>query len=142
MSQHVEWMNAASPVSIAAPGEFEDGNGTLNDETAIVLGFDDVIVIEGTKESLLSLSNRVRGLVLNDSTSIPRPGHVFDGRIVVASCYMDDDTWLMILLNPEPSYFSVVTVEDGQTTLNPRRDDKWDNIVHATRHYIESGGDA
>lgn len=63
MSQHVEWMNADCIVTIALPGEVNDSNGNANEKPALVLGFDDLMVIEGTKHQLLTTLARATALV-------------------------------------------------------------------------------
>lgn len=65
MSQHVEWLDAAQPfVSIVpTPGEFEDSYGTPNDKPVLLLGFDDLVAIEGTKEELSALLTLAQRLV-------------------------------------------------------------------------------
>jgi hypothetical protein len=50
-------------VSIAEPGAFEDGYGTANDRHAMLLGGDDIVVIEGTSAELTILAERIIALL-------------------------------------------------------------------------------
>lgn len=73
------------------------------------------------------------------NANVPRTAADEVERIVVASCYTSDDECLLLLLNPEPPYFTVAEVE-----LSPRRcvcATAFENINQAVDHYAQSGGD-
>jgi hypothetical protein len=64
MGMHVEWVDAATThVSRLEPGEMEDAYGSVNERPALVLHFDDAVVIEGTRAELEALVARMRDLL-------------------------------------------------------------------------------
>lgn len=77
---------------------------------------------------------------------IPLPWQYYDGAVVVASCWQNDDpatgalTATLLLLHPDPEHYSVVEVA--------REHDEWErtyavafpNIIPATEHYSDQIG--
>ena len=89
-----------------------------------------------------------------DGLNLPMPGDVHDGNIVIASVWGTDsfdgglghDLSLatLMLLNPEPPFFSVVQIvarDDGLGWTDIIEFGREENIVHATRLYEQCGGD-
>jgi hypothetical protein len=67
VSQHVEWMDAKDCfMQFATSGDFEDSHGTKNERPVLVLGFDDLIAVEGTKEELLTMLSRAQQLIVDN----------------------------------------------------------------------------
>lgn len=70
---------------------------------------------------------------------MPLPGRLFDGRTVVASSWVDDKEYAMIMLDRDPPFFRIVRVEANT------RDIVWaqkaESIGHAFFHYGDCGGD-
>src|SRR6478609_5766995 len=69
--------------------------------------------------------------------TLPLPNDTFDGRTVVASGYLNDDAFLLVLLNAEAPYFSVVETNVGGGIVSEVR---YRNIVPAVVAYEASGG--
>jgi hypothetical protein len=59
MSIHVEWFRNPT-LTVAAPGDIEDGYGTLNDEAALVITNDDAAIIEITEDNYAAFAKRLR----------------------------------------------------------------------------------
>lgn len=59
MSTHVEWFRDPQ-LTVAAPGDIEDGYGSTNDEAALVIANDDVAVIEVTEGNYAAFARRLR----------------------------------------------------------------------------------
>ena len=79
---------------------------------------------------------------------IPLPGDEYDGRTVVASCWIRDDEIilaLVMLLNAEAPYYSVAQIEwrpvPGLPYWHNNGETFHRNINEATAEYANSGGD-
>ena len=71
--------------------------------------------------------------------NIPMPNDQLGDRLVVASCYATDEVYLVLALNKEEPYFSVIEVaaDDHRIVWNRA----FENIVPAVHEYEQRGGD-
>lgn len=82
-------------------------------------------------------------------TAFPMPNDEIDGRMVIASVdYIDDTIATVLLLNPEPPFFSVGHYAYGDNPDAPKLEiiggaepETHYNIVPAVRAYENWGGD-
>jgi hypothetical protein len=80
-------------------------------------------------------------------TTIPMPGQSVAGGTVIASVWLTDDGPLLVavlmLLMPGTPHYRVVDVvwTDGQWVVDEDTDVTFPNIVPATAHYVQNGGD-
>jgi hypothetical protein len=78
---------------------------------------------------------------------IPMPGQKLDKSTVVASVVFDDEhvpyRYTVVLLNRQPPYYTVQTVQDGGKGRAYVVEESYDypNIVPAVRAYEQMGGD-
>jgi hypothetical protein len=79
--------------------------------------------------------------------TIPRPSQPFEGGIVIASVWLRDEepplVAVLMLLMPGTPHYRVVDVmwTDGRWVVVEATDTTFVNIVPATEHYVQNGGD-
>jgi hypothetical protein len=79
---------------------------------------------------------------MSTTYDLPLPNdRLKDGRTVVASCYADDDTALLLLLMPTAPFFQVAIWRLGRPEDDIIEVIRERNIVYAVRQYEQEGGD-
>jgi hypothetical protein len=76
---------------------------------------------------------------LRPERNFPMPNDKLGGGTVIASVYYTDDIALVLILNPEPFFYTVTlyNLHDGSFDWIA----KHENIVPAVLNYADSGGD-
>ena len=77
---------------------------------------------------------------------MPLPGATFDGRTVIASCYVadaskyiGDENWLLLLLNEQAPFYSVEEHDPNGLLADYGTEH---NINYAVAKFADNGGDA
>lgn len=145
MANNVEWSSAAV-LPMQADGDDLPHPGLEGDEIAFWLGSDRANVLYGSPAEIREWAEALlKRIPSAQPYCIPLPGEVFKGDTVIASTYLTDDRAMLMLLRSEPEYYDVIEVtwnaEARRWSYVPPTLHRFENIVPATEHYVQNGGD-